>query len=549
MIKLLKGALLLLCALAMTFNLSAQGQQYFVYLQSDHAQPFYVRYGGKLLSSSDKGYLILSKVPAGTVVVRIGFAKSDVPEQQYHIRLSGQNDQGYMIKKDGDGYSLYNLQSFAAVKADPPAPKEEVVNTIVPPPAPAPVEAAPVALTIDSGKQTVSLDTSVAAPRPVDSAKAMMAAVQKDIDSTFANKPGVEVSHSRRGGATTPAVPAAPVVAAAPAPKPGNNKFSQALDQVLGDDRTEEPVVEETPVVAVDTAATVVVDSVATPAPKKGRKKHHDREPLTAEEQQILSDVMAQEKQAGDADSVATVGSTDTALVAASPKKKARKKHSDDPAFIDFQDDASKQAAAAAAAAAPAVTAPVAASDVAMPSATTEETPAPPKKKRRSHTSEVVDSVSSIERPNNVVVDSTSGYAVSDLNIDHPKKKKRKSENVDSVAAPVTESAKPASSLKMINSDCAKTLDDDGYHKLLRRFVAAKDDDGMIDVFTKQTKGICLQTSQIKSLVQLLGTDGSRYRLLDYAYPKVYDTENFASLESVLTDDYYKGRFRAMLHK
>jgi hypothetical protein len=71
----------------------------------------------------------------------------------------------------------------------------------------------------------------------------------------------------------------------------------------------------------------------------------------------------------------------------------------------------------------------------------------------------------------------------------------------------------------------------------------------MIDAFRRQTKGYCLETSQIKTLVQLLGTNESRYRLLDLAYPKVSDSEHYSSLENVLTDDYYKGRFKAMLHK
>jgi hypothetical protein len=101
----------------------------------------------------------------------------------------------------------------------------------------------------------------------------------------------------------------------------------------------------------------------------------------------------------------------------------------------------------------------------------------------------------------------------------------------------------------MINSDCGNVLDETNFRKVLRRFVAGKDDDGMIDAFRRQTKGYCLETSQIKTLVQLLGTNESRYRLLDLAYPKVSDSEHYSSLENVLTDDYYKGRFKAMLHK
>lgn len=549
MIRLMKGALLLLLAVTFTLELSAQGQQqYFVYLQSDHAQPFYVRYDGKVLSSSDKGYLILSRLPAGIVVFRMGFAKSDVPEQQYHIRLTGQSDQGFMIKQDPNsgGYALYNLETFAMVKADQPKPKDAVadvpasVDAAVSVSAPAVdsavavVAATPAPAVVDS---PAAKDTGIAPPvampaAPVtDSAAAMMAAVKKDMDAAFAGNPDVVVSHSRR--------PATVPVVASPAVKQPN-KFSQALDKVLGDDHKEDSVVEEAPIAFEDSLATRTDSAVAVvPVVKKGRKKHNrDREPLTDEEQQILSDVMAQEKKAGEADSLvqaspvnvdaATAPPAEVAEVPEKKVKKSKKRDADSPDFIEFQDGSARQPAVAPA--------PVVTEDAAP----VED--APVKKKRRTRTKEAVDSIG-VEHSNNVVTDST-GYALSDLSIDHPKKKRKKAEVDTTVAeAPVK------SSLKMVNSDCDKTLDDDGYHKFLRKFVAAKDDDGMIEVFRKQTKGYCLETSQIKSLVQLLTTDDARYRLLDVAYPRAYDSEHFASLESVLTDDYYKGRFKAMLHK
>jgi hypothetical protein len=33
------------------------------------------------------------------------------------------------------------------------------------------------------------------------------------------------------------------------------------------------------------------------------------------------------------------------------------------------------------------------------------------------------------------------------------------------------------------------------------------------------------------------------------AYPKVYDSEKFADLSSLLNDNYYQSRFKAMLRK
>jgi hypothetical protein len=92
-------------------------------------------------------------------------------------------------------------------------------------------------------------------------------------------------------------------------------------------------------------------------------------------------------------------------------------------------------------------------------------------------------------------------------------------------------------------------MDEATFRKMLKKFVAASSDNGMIDVFRKQTRNYCLETAQMKTLVQLLTADDTRYRLLDAGYSKTYDTEKYGSLETLLIDDYYRGRFKAMLHK
>lgn len=117
---------------------------------------------------------------------------------------------------------------------------------------------------------------------------------------------------------------------------------------------------------------------------------------------------------------------------------------------------------------------------------------------------------------------------------------------VTTEAAPV---ARKKADARLINSDCVNVMDDDTFRKVLRKFVAARTDNSMIDVFKKQTRNYCLQTAQVKTLVQLLTADDTRYRLLDAAYPKTLDTEKYGSLETLLIDDYYRGRFKAMLHK
>jgi hypothetical protein len=591
MLQFLKRSLFTLFFLGMAFRMAAQDQQYFVYIQSERSQPFYVRYDGKLIPSSDRGYIILSKMPAGTASLRIGFAKSDAPERQYLVKVTGPGDQGYLLKRDGDrGYALFNLQTFAvirpgedknqdAVAAETPAAEVAPAQETAPAPA--------VAANETETAPTPAADTSVvpAPPVPVsdeEQKQAMMASLKKDLDSTFPTKSGVAVGPGTR-------------------PVKQSNRFSQALDKVVSDDRPDDIQLEEpkAPVAAAPVADTPakVAPAVDAPVNERKRRRRRDRDPLTEEEKALASAVLAEENKAGatapvqeqpitevtpaavppvteGAPATATpVGETaksseETVPASAEPvkeetpaptkkEKKQRKKKNEDPAFIDFVDTGGHQAppAGSVAAPAPATTETTPTEATVIPA---EEAPVSAKKKKRSKVAEKLDTIDASERPNNVVNDPT-GYAVTDLSIDHPKeskkdKKKKKAaegEAVD-IAAPVAAEPVPetkSSSLKMINSDCGKVMDDETFRKVLRKFVAGKDDDAMLDAFRRQTKGYCLESSQIKTLVQLMGTDESRYRLLDQAYPKAYHSDEYAGLESLLSDNYYKKRFRAMLNR
>ena len=539
---------MLLCLLA-AGQLFAQEQQYFVYIQNEKPQPFYVKYNGKVLSSSDRGYIIIAELPAGTTPLTVGFPKNEAPEQQFQVKL-GKNDQGYLLKQtDEKNFALYNLQTFSVTKANTAdkAPEQPV--------AAAGGEMA-AALTDTNTTPAAPVATETPAATGDTTGQAMMAALRKDLDTALGGK--AEITTTGK---------------AAP-PKKANNKFAETLDKVVHDDRPEEIAVEAPPAAAPAAVAATgaVVDAsgvVLTPEPKKNRRKRkQERAALTDEEQALLKQVMDDEHKAAQADSAATVDApaaapaeipaapanteaatqpvaaaetpvTDTAAVVKdeAPKKarKGKKKKSSDPEFIEFMDDSTGQRSsvpATEAAAAPAAKETVA--DVAAPaanaaapavtdaSAVTLETPKVSKKKKR----KLAELADAEERPNNIVTDS----------VDY--------------AAPVRkEKAAKEEGVKMINSDCANTMDETAFRKLLRKFVSAKDDDGMITTFQRNTRGYCLETAQVKRLAQLVGTDEYRYRLLDMAYPKVYDSEKFADLSSLLIDNYYQSRFKAMLRK
>ncbi|HEU4554315.1 MAG TPA: DUF4476 domain-containing protein, partial [Chitinophaga sp.] len=69
----------MLLGFLMAGQLFAQEKQYFVYIQNEKPQPFYVKYNGKVLSSSERGYIILSELPAGTMPITVGFPRNEAP--------------------------------------------------------------------------------------------------------------------------------------------------------------------------------------------------------------------------------------------------------------------------------------------------------------------------------------------------------------------------------------------------------------------------------------------------------------------------------------
>ncbi len=98
--------------------ISALAQQnHFVYIQADNRQPFYVKLGNKVYSSSYSGYIILSKLKEGDTSLTVGFPKNEFPEQQFNISI-GKSDLGFGLKNFAEkGWGLFNLQSLNTIYA------------------------------------------------------------------------------------------------------------------------------------------------------------------------------------------------------------------------------------------------------------------------------------------------------------------------------------------------------------------------------------------------------------------------------------------------
>lgn len=117
---------LTLLALALLLFGSTYAQQhYFLYIQTENKQPFYVKLKDRIYSSSATGYVVISKLLQDKYTMKIGFNKDAYPEQDFNITVD--KDAGYLLKNFGEkGWGLSSLQSSEVVMNSAFSAKEPV---------------------------------------------------------------------------------------------------------------------------------------------------------------------------------------------------------------------------------------------------------------------------------------------------------------------------------------------------------------------------------------------------------------------------------------
>ncbi|WP_341834657.1 DUF4476 domain-containing protein [Chitinophaga pollutisoli] len=521
--------LYLACSLLIATGLAAQDASYFVYIQHEKHQPFYVKLdGGKLLSSSVKGYLILPRMEPGKWPVTIGFPKGGAPEQQFTIRLVGGRDYGYLLKNTEDqDWALYDLQTFASLKSSGAGGAQPAEKT--------------------SEGEAVAV-TRISSESATAEQKELINNVQADVEAALAKKAAEKPAEEKAAGEQAPEekplaeeapkaeMPAdtTPVVAkteqAAPKKK---NSFAESLDKIVTDDRPADMDLPKPKPAAVTEAPVDISQPVAETEKPKKRKKGQ-REPLTEEEKALLSGVLEDEKRAAADEALKEAEAAPAAEEAVKeqapaeekapeekPRKAKKKKDGPEPEFIDFGNTPATT---------PASTAPVTAPAEVIPSEKDEETDAKAAREARRQQRKAEREAADREA---LARDSVANEGWHEA---APEAKPKKSEE-------------KKSDLKMVNSDCQKVLETDAFRKLLRTMNSRKTDEDMVDAFRKGTRNTCVSTDQVRALTQLISGDENRYQLMDAAYARTYDSDNFAKLADLLTDDYYKKRFNAMLKR
>ena len=76
---------------------------------------------------------------------------------------------------------------------------------------------------------------------------------------------------------------------------------------------------------------------------------------------------------------------------------------------------------------------------------------------------------------------------------------------------------------------------------------ASSSDDAMLDAAKKTFKNTCFSVEQVKNLSSLFLNDTGKYNFFDASYPHIFDSQNFGTLQIMLTDQYYISRFKAMI--
>jgi len=107
------------CLFLLGLNVAVFSQkQYFVYIQAENPQPFFVKINEKIYSSSGSGYLILSKLKDSSYAFRLGFPQNKWPEQQFVVSIKAK-DHGFLLKNLGEkGWGLFDLQTMSLLMAD-----------------------------------------------------------------------------------------------------------------------------------------------------------------------------------------------------------------------------------------------------------------------------------------------------------------------------------------------------------------------------------------------------------------------------------------------
>jgi len=94
---------------------------------------------------------------------------------------------------------------------------------------------------------------------------------------------------------------------------------------------------------------------------------------------------------------------------------------------------------------------------------------------------------------------------------------------------------------------CAMVANTDDFLKLRRKMASRTNDEGMLEEARKYFKEKCFTTEQVKNLSSMFLSNAGKYNFFELAHNYTSDIENFPSLQSELKDEYYVNRFKNLV--
>ena len=476
-------------------------QVYFVYLQTEGAQPFFLKMNEEVHSSNSSGYLILSRLKDSAYTFSIGFPQNKWPEQTFSVTI-GARDKGFLLKKEDEkNWSLQDLQTEQRIAAGSPSNRRSVRTE--------PKEVSAFTDILSKATDDPSLKERVIPVKAV--AKEPVAESQKQTAAVVMEPAKTEVAVNAAQDSLTIAVDSfavAPVVE-----KKAEEKKVEQIDITAKDTlirRSANIPVADKAVAAVEEKKDSVIEKKAEPVVAQ-QVVDSTAQAIITEKKEEKAAVTVEEKKA----EALPQKTADSAALTIAPVKK------EEPAPVEVKKEESLE----------------------MP--LQEYKASNVKRRTESSTSEGFGVTYVDEYPD-------GKKDTIQIFIPNPKAVVR---NVpppqeDGVFLPMDSEAKdltPAKKEKTGKSDCNSMASETDYLKLRKKMVATDGDDAMLAAAKKVFRTKCFTTEQLKNLGTLFLNDAGRYNFFDAAYLSVSDSGNFSSLEGELKDPYYISRFKAML--
>lgn len=472
---------------------------FYVYIQAEADQAFFVRVNDKVHSSSSSGWMLLPRLKDSAYQFSVGFPGNKWPEQRFSIQIKGR-DHGFLLRNPGDrGWSLYDLQTSAVIMAEPAATGSKLIQ---------------------GEERVVSPFTEILA-RAADDPSLRLRPVQAKLEEKkMAAQPAIVKEEVKPNTAAAPRAteekaPEA-IVGATP---PGENRIrnrdrlvvTQENPPVARKEVAVAQTIKSTDSANVDAAMKMADADVAVqniPEEKKAVKEEVEQEKVV--EKEVVQTKEEDSKSKRNDSALDTIKSDEPVVTQeAEYKKSVVTKRSESSTsegfgltFIDDFGDGNRD------------------------------------------TIRIV-----IPNPKRTFASGTTTAPVKQdpkfLDIAAENNRQDTEKATEEKALVTTTASTDVTKTKPVKK-CGSVASENDFLRLRKKMAGEKGDDGMIAEATKAFRSTCYSTIQLKYLSVLFLNDHGKFKFFQAAQPYVSDPENFQALSAELKEEYYITRFKGM---